>query len=191
MYKDYISDINKALAETELHHNGEAISDYESIMKILVDLFTTVKRNNKQVFFVGNGGSAAIASHMTADFMKNGGINTCSLYDSAVTSCLSNDYGYEHIFEKQLDYLGHEGNLLVAISSSGNSTNIVRAIESAQKKGMIVLTFTGFKPDNIAKCTGDYNLYVPVMEYGKVETIHNLVLQQIVDEILYRDGVAQ
>lgn len=84
--------------------------------------------------------------------------------------------------------MGNEGDLLVAISSSGNSMNIVNAIEVAKEKNMKVLTLSGFKEDNRIKQMGHYNLYVPVCHYGMVESIHNLILQQIVDVILERDG---
>ena len=73
--------------------------------------------------------------------------------------------------------------MLVAISSSGNSRNIVNAIETAKKKGAKTITFTGFKKKNKAKQMGDVNIYVPCEKYGIVESIHNLILQQIVDII--------
>lgn len=189
MYREYLEDIYKALAKVELHHDGEVLFDYESIMRKLVGVFSEAKDGNKHLFFIGNGGSAAIASHMTADFMKNGGMKTYGLYDSAVTTCIGNDYGYENIFEKPLEFLGGESSLLVAISSSGKSGNIIRAIKAAKKNKMTVLTLTGFDKYNPVMELGDYSLYVPVREYGKVETIHNLILQHVVDEILYRDGV--
>ncbi len=70
-----------------------------------MDAFSGHKEKKSQLFFIGNGGSSAIASHMTADFMKNGGMNTYSLYDNAVTTCMGNDYGYEHIFSRPLEFL--------------------------------------------------------------------------------------
>jgi D-sedoheptulose 7-phosphate isomerase len=157
-------------------------------MQKLVDLFTEIKRGGKQVFFIGNGGSAAIASHMTADFMKNGGMKTYSLYDNSVTTCMGNDYGYDYIFSRPLEFLGCEGDLLVAISSSGNSQNIVNAIEVAQQKKMKIVTLSGFDRENRISRMGIYNIHVPVSRYGMVESIHNLILQQLVDVIMERDG---
>lgn len=162
--------------------------DYNMGIAVLVEKFTYYKERASQVFFIGNGGSAAIASHMTADFMKNGGMNTYSLYDSAVTTCMGNDYGYEYIFSKPLEFLLRADDLLVAISSSGNSQNIINAIEVAKRKKGAVITFTGFEANNKVKQLGDINVYVPCGEYGMVESIHNLILQQIVDEIMKRDG---
>lgn len=125
---------------------------------------------------------------MTADFMKNGRMKTYSLYDNSVTTCMGNDYGYEYIFSRPLEFLGNEEDLLVAISSSGNSQNIVNAIKVAKEHDMKVITLSGFMEDNKIKQMGNLNLYVPVSHYGMVESIHNLILQEIVDFILKRDG---
>ena len=160
---------------------------YDTGMNRLVSVFFSVKREKKKLFFIGNGGSAAIACHMTADFLKNGGMTTCSLYNASVLTCLGNDYGYECVFSKQLELLMEEGDLLCAISSSGNSPNIVRAIETVRKKDGKVLTFTGFNPDNRARLMSDISVYVPCNKYGIVESIHNLMLQQVVD-ILMEQG---
>lgn len=161
---------------------------YPEGIQILLDVFLEHKKRNSMLFFIGNGGSSAIASHMTADFMKNGGMNTYSLYDNAVTTCMGNDYGYEYIFSKPMEFLVQEGDLVVAISSSGNSANIVNGIVTAKKKKAEVITLTGFAEDNKAKQLGDVNLYVACAKYGIVESIHNLILQQVVDMIMDRDG---
>lgn len=152
-------------------------------------LFNAVKNKPKSLFFIGNGGSAGIATHMTADFLKNGGIRTISMLQPATITCIGNDYGYEFIFSKQLEIMAEPGDLLVAISSSGNSPNIVNAAKTAREKGCQVMTFTGFKPDNKLRQLGDINVYVPSMSYGHVESIHNMILQQVVDDIVARDGI--
>lgn len=189
MYTEYIESLIGHLNRTTLYDkNGNSYKDYETTIRQLVSVFTDAKKAGKQVFFIGNGGSAAIASHMTADFMKNGGMKTYSLYDNSVTTCMGNDYGYEYIFSRPLDFLADEDDLLIAISSSGNSKNIINAIQVAKKKGCRVITFSGFLKDNAIRMLGDYNLHVPVSHYGMVESIHNLILQQIVDMILERDG---
>ena len=88
-----------------------------------------------------------------------------------------------------MEFLVREGDLVVAVSSSGNSANIIHAVQVAKKKQASVITFTGFKPENSVKQLGDINVYVPCEKYGMVESIHNLILQQIVDVIMERDGV--
>lgn len=188
MENQYIDQLINHLKNMEIWDHQDKFEDYSSGIRALVDKFTACKERQGLVFFVGNGGSSAIASHMTADFMKNGGMNTYSLYDNSLTTCMGNDYGYEYIFSKPMEFLVKPGDLVVAISSSGNSKNILNALEVARKKGAEIITFTGFGRDNRAKQMGDLNVYVPCGQYGKVESIHNLVLQQIVDTIMERDG---
>lgn len=187
----YIKELIEKLEMTEFQNVRKAsINSYDEGIKELLHLFLQHKKYNTQLFFIGNGGSSAIASHMTADYMKNGGMNTYGLYDNAVITCMGNDYGYEYVFSKQLGFLIKEGDLLVAISSSGNSPNIINAIEVAKSKKAEVITLTGFKEDNKAKSLGDYNVYIPCEKYGTVESIHNLILQHIVDMLLEQDKVA-
>ena len=184
----YTEELVDVLKNTEFRR-GDTY-DYEDGIKLLVDIFTEKKRVGSKVYFIGNGGSAAIASHMTADFMKNGGMNTVSLYDNAVTTCMGNDYGYEHVFSKPLSFLASEGDLLVAISSSGKSKNIINSIDIAEDKNVTVISLTGFDDDNPARKSADVSVYVPSHKYGIVESIHNLILQEIVDLIMERDGVS-
>lgn len=190
MNNGYIKELIQKLETTQIIEMATGKNlDYDAGIQLLIDRFTEHKQQGSQLFFIGNGGSSAIASHMTADFMKNGGMNTYSLYYNAVTTCMGNDYGYEHIFSKPMGFLVKNKDLVIAISSSGNSSNILNAIEVATAKGAEVITFTGFKPDNKAKQLGNVNVYVSSDKYGIVESIHNLILQQIVDVIMERDGI--
>ena len=189
MNDQYITELIQTLEQTRVYVKENKELGYESGMQILVECFTRHKEKDTQIFFIGNGGSSAIASHMTADFMKNGGMKTYSLYDNAVTTCMGNDYGYEHVFSRPLEFLGQKDDLLVAVSSSGISPNIVNAINMANAKKMETITFTGFKKDNKSRQLGTINVYVPSEKYGIVESIHNLMLQQVVDMITERDGV--
>jgi len=191
MYQNYIDKLLKGLQAVEFSFMGKTFlqEDQAQAFNCLVKKFSEVKKEGKQVFFIGNGGSAAIASHMTADFMKNGEMKTYSLYDNAMTTCMGNDYGYQHVFSKPISFLGNQGDLLVAISSSGNSKNIINAVEIAKRKKMRVITFTGFERDNQVKQIGDYNVYIPICHFGIVESIHNLLLQQVVDTILEQNGI--
>ena len=185
----YIEELIDVLQSTEFNKGATSYS-YEDGIKLLVDIFTKHKKSGSKVYFIGNGGSAAIASHMTADFMKNGGMNTVSLYDNAVTTCMGNDYGFEDVFSKPLSFLVSEGDLLVAISSSGKSQNILNSIDVAKSKGLNTISFTGFDSDNPVRSSSDAGVYIPSHKYGIVESIHNLILQEIVDLIMERDGVS-
>lgn len=184
---NYINELIEKIKETQFIDEN-LCSGYDDGIKKLLGVFQEHKYLKSGVFFIGNGGSSAVANHMTADFMKNGGMCTHSLYDTAVITCMGNDYGYEYIFSKPMDFLVKENDLVIAISSSGNSKNIINAIEVAKSKKAKVITFTGFKPDNKAKQMGDFNIYVPCEKYGIVESIHTIILQQIVDMIFERDS---
>ncbi len=185
MYIEYQKKLINAMINTKLLNYKDFIvtKDYEILIETLVSVFQKAKINHKQIFFIGNGGSAGIAEHMTTDFMKNGKIHARSMFSSTVLTCFGNDYRYEEIFSKQLELLAEKEDILVAISSSGNSANIINAIKTMKKKNGIIITFTGFKDDNSVKQLGDYNIYVPIEEYGIVETTHQAILQHIIDEL--------
>ena len=160
---------------------------YEESISRIIDCLLSTRTNRNVLYFIGNGGSAGIAMHMTTDFLKNGHIKTHSMHDPAMLTCLGNDYGYEYVFSKQLEILAEEGDVLVAISSSGNSPNIINAANVAREKGCYIVTLSGFKPDNRLRQMGNVNIYVSSMEYGIVESVHNMILQQVVDEIMAKD----
>ena len=108
------------------------------------ELLLELKNNGKKVIIAGNGGSAAMASHVAVDFTKQGGIRAINFNDADLITCFSNDYGYEHWVSKAIEFYGDEGDLAILISCSGNSENIVNAAKTAKSMGMTVITFTGF-----------------------------------------------
>ncbi len=135
----------------------------------------------RKLMFVGNGGSSAIASHMAVDYSKNGGMRALAFNDGAFLTCLGNDLGYENVFAKQLDLHANPEDLLLAISSSGRSPNILNAVAVARTRGCHIVTLSGFDPDNPLRRLGDYNLYVPSSSYGFVEISHLAVCHCILD----------
>ena len=128
-------------------------------------------RGNK-IMFIGNGGSAAISSHMAIDYLKNGGLRTMALNDAATLTALGNDFGYDKVFAAQLELHALPGDLLVAISSSGRSSNILNAVDVARTKQCGVVTFSGFSQDNPLRRCGDVNFYIHSGQYGFVEVGH-------------------
>lgn len=187
MLDEYQTQLIDCLMKTDMsesNYNGDCtIIDIEYLVKYVL----SKRKNHNTFFFVGNGGSAAIASHMTADYMKNGRMRCCSMYDDPVITCLSNDYGYDQVFSKQLEMMAQEGDVLCVISSSGESENIVQSVKTAHKLGMDILSFTGFKEDNSVRMQSDISVYVPSSEYGIVESVHTIILQQVVDMIMKED----
>jgi len=151
--------------------------DFDAVVERLKH---TRKQGEGQLMFIGNGGSAAIASHMATDFMNKGRFNTRCFNDLAALTCLSNDYGYENVFSMQIARANGLGDVLIAISSSGESKNICQAVEMA-KAGII--TFTGFEETNRLRSLGHYNFYVPSKNYGIVETAHLGLLHALLEAV--------
>jgi D-sedoheptulose 7-phosphate isomerase len=133
------------------------------------------------ILFIGNGGSAGIASHLAIDYSKNGRLRALALNDGAALTCLGNDLGFENVFAKQIEFHGRAGDLLVAISSSGRSPDILKAVETARARGLGVVTLSGFGADNPLRALGDLNFYVASGEYGFVEILHMTLLHAILD----------
>tara|TARA_Y100000588_G_C13419045_1_gene570784 strand:- start:133 stop:522 length:390 start_codon:yes stop_codon:yes gene_type:complete len=121
---------------------------------------------------------------MSTDFWKNGGIRSVAFNDSSLLTCISNDYGYKHVFEKPIEMFADPGDVLLAVSSSGKSENILKGVEAALMKECHVLTFSGFSNDNPLRSLGDLNFYVPSDEYGPVEIIHLSICHCILDTII-------
>jgi len=137
-----------------------------------------------KVIYIGNGGSASIASHMAADLWKNGGVKALCFTDPALLTCLANDLGYENVYSAPAEAFAEKGDVLVAISSSGSSANILKAGKAARKKGCVLVTLSGFAPDNPLRSMGDVNFYVPSRVYGVVETAHSALCHCVVDHII-------
>jgi D-sedoheptulose 7-phosphate isomerase len=131
--------------------------------------------------FVGNGGSAAIASHLAIDFSKSGGLRSLAFNDASALTCLGNDLGYENVFAKQLDLHARPGDFLIAISSSGRSPNILGAVKAARAQDCRIVTFSGFAAENELRRTGDLNFYVRSHEYGFVELAHLALCHAVLD----------
>lgn len=188
--QDYLDKI-KGLLDRIVVTDGQAERyEYSDGIDRVVAMLRECKTQKGCLYICGNGGSAGIAQHMTADFLKNGGIRTYNMYGQPTITCISNDLTYEYVFCKQLEMLAECKDILIAISSSGESENIIKAIDEMRKAKGTVITFTGFREENRIRKMGDFNIYVPAGQYGMAESIHNLILQQIVDEIVDTDGIA-
>ena len=136
-------------------------------------------RGNKLIF-IGNGGSAAIASHMAVDYSKNGHMRSIAFNDAPTLTCLANDFGYENVFSKQIEYYAQKGDIVIIISTSGRSLNLIAAADRARVSKCEVITLTGMNPNNELKRHGDLNFWVPSGDYGIVELTHLTLLHSIV-----------
>jgi D-sedoheptulose 7-phosphate isomerase len=159
---------------------GRKLAIDDAIAKVL-DAFRRIARGPNKVMFIGNGGSAGIAGHMAIDYAKNGGVRSLTFNDASSLTCLGNDLGYDQVFAKQVEMQAIKGDVLIAISSSGESKNILKAAEIARKMGCEVITLSGFAPGNTLRRSGDVNFYVSSGVYGFVETAHQAILHAILD----------
>ena len=149
----------------------------------IIKILKQVKKNKKKVIIVGNGGSAAMASHVSVDLTKMCKIRSINFNEADLLTCFSNDYGYENWVQKALSFYADKGDLLICISSSGQSKNIINAARFAKKMGCKVLTLTGFDQKNEVKKTGHINLWLNSKNYNLIEMTHHIWLLSIVDYI--------
>ena len=176
----YFETLFKATREAECTAFGENTTLDAAFVEVC-DLCHGAHDSGGKVMFIGNGGSMGIATHMAVDFSKNGGMRAMAFGDGAVLTCLGNDLGYENVFARQIEWHGRAGDVLIAISSSGKSPNILNGVQAARSRGGTIVTFSGFREDNPLRKAGDVNFYVRAMEYGFVEVAHQAILHAILD----------
>lgn len=150
----------------------------------LKTLFQNASKKGKKVILAGNGGSAAMASHVAVDITKNAGIRAITFNEYDLITTLANDYGYENWISKGIDLYYDPGDVVVIISASGQSENAVKAAQKAKELGLKTITFSGFNNDNPLKNIGDINLWVDAQIYNIVEMTHHIWLLAIVDMII-------
>jgi len=160
--------------------NSKLIEDLINLSKIIIE----TNKKGKKIMIFGNGGSAAMASHFTVDLTKTNGIRCYNFNEADHITCFANDYGFENWIKKTIEFHGDDGDLLILISSSGNSQNMLNACTAARsKKFNKIITFTGFKNDNLLRQLGDNNFWVDSSVYNVVENIHQSWILSIIDLI--------
>ena len=184
MTPKYFLELGEMMSRVEVSDHAVSPVDYADGIRRATDLLRTQTGAGRKVIFVGNGGSAAIASHQAIDFWKNGGMRAIAFNDPALLTCIGNDFGYPHVFEKPMAMFADRGDVLIAISSGGSSENILRAVDTGLEVGCRVVTLSGFRADNPLRARGELNFYVPSDSYGFVEITHLAVCHCIVDTII-------
>lgn len=171
-YTAYFEKISRKLAETNIELLDKAVR-----------LIIEADKNKKKIILVGNGGSAAIASHVSVDLTKSSKVRAVNFNEADLLTCFSNDYGYERWVEKAMESYADKEDVAILISSSGKSPNIINGASAAKKLGLKVITFSGFDADNHLMKKGDVNLWVDSREFNIVENVHNIWLSALVDKI--------
>ena len=154
----------------------------DEIIKLKKLLLKTKKSNNK-IIIEGNGGSAAIASHVAVDFTKLNNIRTINFNEADLITCFANDYGYENWLAKALEYYSVKDDLVILVSSSGRSPNIIKAAQKTKELKLKLITLTGFDKNNPLKNLGDLNLWVDSRAYNIIENTHLIWLLAVNDLI--------
>jgi len=173
--KNYLNKISKKIIEDE-----NILNQLILVKKILL---STIK-SKKKVLIFGNGGSAAISSHVSVDLTKNTKIKAINFNEADLITCFSNDYGYQNWVSKAIDFYADKNDVLILISSSGKSKNMLNACKAAKRKKIKnIITFTGNKKNNPLSKLGDVNLWVNSDIYNYIENVHQIWLLSICDLI--------
>ena len=154
-------------------------------IEIAAELCIDCLNKGNKILLFGNGGSAAIASHFSVDLTKNASVRCLNFNESDLITCFANDYGFENWVAKAVEFYGDQGDVLIVISSSGQSKNMINATSSARtKKFSKIVTLSGFEEDNPLRKSGDINLWVNSRAYNFVENLHQIWLLALVDLVI-------
>ena len=160
---------------------GRAVA-IEAGLEALLQLWAEQAATGRSIYWIGNGGSAAMVSHLSQDVLNKCGIRSFAFNDPALLTCMANDFGYEQVFKRPLEATARAGDLLMAVSSSGESENVVSAAAAGRDLGLRLATFSAFSPDNrLRAAPADLSFHVPTMNYGHAELAHEALIHSVVD----------
>lgn len=179
--RDRIEKFSQIIAHAEITNEQKQACDFEVKISSLQERLLRLKNNSQNLYIVGNGGSAGVAAHAATDFFNVAKIRATTLHESSLLTCMANDFGYENAVARMLSQLLNSGDIVIAISSSGNSMNMRNAATIAVEKGAYVVTFTGFSKDNPLRDLGHMNIWLNSLDYGFVEVGHQFILHNIAD----------
>ena len=189
-YEKYRNDFNEAMVKMAVSDERGVSLDADTALGQWVDRSEEVRKKRGVFFLCGNGASATIAEHLSHDCFQNADFLTQTCAETSHITAISNDISYENVFSYRIGKTLQKGDMLITISSSGNSPNIIKAIETAKEKGAFVVTLSGKKPDNQSRQLGNLNFYIPLSTYGMVESAHAMVMHIWLDMYLdkYKGG---
>jgi D-sedoheptulose 7-phosphate isomerase len=157
---------------------------WPGLMERLKARVVEARDGGAKLMLAGNGASASIASHLATDFAKQGGVRAMAFNDANLITALGNDCGYENWIAKAVEIYANPEDILVLISSSGKSPNVVKAAQEAKARGLYVAAFTGFASDNPLGQSSDINFWVDSRSYNIVECTHMILLAGVVDLLI-------
>jgi D-sedoheptulose 7-phosphate isomerase len=180
MFRKRLSELTEVLEQCLYSTHSELINGVEAL-EMAHFLLHQVSKVEGMIYVIGNGGSAGIASHFCTDLLRTLQKSATTISDSNILTCFANDFGYENVYKMPLMRNLRSRDLLVAISSSGRSPNIIEAAKVAREKRAAIITLTGFSSLNPLRRLGDLNFCLESCDYGLVETGHFFLLHTIID----------
>jgi D-sedoheptulose 7-phosphate isomerase len=184
----YFTAFSRLLEQFEITAADEGPMPIDAGIGRLVEAIASLKGTSGKALLIGNGGSAAIVSHMHNDLCKAIGVRAIVFNEASFLTAVANDDGYHHVFKRPIELWADKDDVLIAVSSSGESENILTAATHAKAKGCRIIAFTGFSPTNRLRQLGDLNVYVPASSYGHVEMAHSVIAHCVTDLTVMRLG---
>ena len=169
-FLNYSNNLTKLLDDVEVE-----------LINKTVELIKKKIKTDNEIYIIGNGGSSSIASHVSVDFTKAAGIKSNTFNNSNIITCFANDYGHDNWVKEAIKAYCSKEDLIILISSSGASTNIINAAKFCKEHHFDVITFSGFEKNNALYRLGKINFYVNSSNYNYIEMIHHITLLSIVD----------
>ena len=180
-YSDWLEGLSTSISSTKCRVGTRNATLDEGMDKI-AELILSLRISGGNLWWVGNGGSAAICSHLSQDVLNKLSIRSSAITDASLLTCMANDYGYDEIYAHPLGVLLREGDVLIAISSSGESENIIKCANYANDNGVSLITLSAFSPDNKLWSTpSDVSLYLPAGIFGHAEVGHEALLHAVIE----------
>ena len=173
-YKSFYNNYTNSLHALLLNVDIKLINQSVKIIKKKIKL-------DKTIYLLGNGGSSSIATHVSVDFVRSARIKSLTFNNSNIITCFANDYGHENWMKEAVKAYCSKKDLIILISSSGNSKNIINAAKFCKQKDIDLITFSGFNKNNKLRKMGKINFYINSKNYNFVEMAHHVILVSIVD----------
>jgi D-sedoheptulose 7-phosphate isomerase len=187
-WKDTIETLHGLLANVAFTDGAQRPLDADTGFAQWTESALRLRARRQTIFLIGNGASASMASHFAADLAKNGHVHTEVFTDLSLITAISNDMGYDHVYAEPLGRRGKKGDMLVAISSSGRSPNILAAVKVAREAGLEIVSLSAMSADNPLRHGGDLNIHLACRSYGEAETGHAAILHHWMDRVAEGGG---
>ena len=169
-FKNYTKSINEILNNVD-----------SNLIEKSVKIINKIIKKNQRIFIIGNGGSASIASHVSVDFAKVARVRSSRFNNSNLITCFANDYKYENWVLEAIKAYCDNNDLIILISSSGSSKNIINAANYCKDNKIKLITLSGFSSNNPLSKLGNINFHIDSNEYNYIEMCHHIILVSIVD----------